>query len=125
MYLRITIERNKVLSDSRKILTIEGVPNRVNSLFPVEYYQNFKPGRYLSFEKLGERSSIQKIAMSYYLSEGIINRIVSVANDLGFTYRKEIKEGFPVHIYWKRIAESQYNEVVQEIFDRVKSYELQ
>lgn len=120
MIIRYVIDKNKVIADNRLLLSIEGFPNRVSSMFEQEYFQAIKPGKEIKYLSLDKLSSYAKVSTTVYYPEYIIERFIKVLKEENFKYKQKMRNGIKRDVYWKRIAESTFNEVTLAIFEKVK-----
>lgn len=120
MLLKVIIDQNRITTDNRNLLTIEGVPHRLSNLFETEYRATIKPNWYNDPLKLEDGATYCKVSTTYYYSDELIEVFKLLLESENFYSKMTRKGNFPRITYWKMISDTQYNEVVRGLFKKVR-----
>ena len=120
MLLKIIIDKNRITSDDRNLLTIEGVPHRLSNQFETEYRSTIKPNWYNDPLKLEEGATYCKVSTTYYYSDDLIEVFKNLLDSENYYSKSTRKGNCPRITYWKMISDTQYNEVVSNLFKKVR-----
>lgn len=120
MLLKIIIDQNRITSDDRNLLTIEGVPHRLSNQFEIEYRTTIKPNWYNDPLNLENGATYCKVSTTYYYSDDLIEVFKLLLESENFYSKMTRKGNFPRITYWKMISDTQYNEVVRDLFKKVR-----
>lgn len=121
MLLKIIIDQNRIRTDNRNLLTIEGVPHRLSNQFETEHRATIKPNWYNDPLNLEKGATYCKVSTTYYYSDHLISVFVALLESEGYYSKTTRKGNYPRTTYWKMISDSQFNEVVSGLFKKVRA----